>query len=91
MSQNQFASTALQDDEDYPFFSLKDISFEENCIWCICSLFIVKEMMFGFGDKLEPYSGTVKLMDELVKDFMTDLVCFHHLSDCVVFTFNGHS
>lgn len=47
--------------------------------------------MFGFGDKLEPYSGTVKLMDELVKDFMTDLVCFHHLSDCVVFTFNGHS
>lgn len=47
--------------------------------------------MFGFGDKLEPYSGTVKLMDELVKDFMTDLVFFYLMSECIVFTFNGHS
>lgn len=32
------------------------------------------EMMFGFGDSIEPYPETVKLMDDLVKDFITNLV-----------------
>lgn len=30
--------------------------------------------MFGFGDSIEPYPETVKLMDDLVKDFITNLV-----------------
>lgn len=35
---------------------------------------LVREMMFGFGDSIEPYPETVKLMDDLVKDFITNLV-----------------
>lgn len=35
---------------------------------------VVREMMFGFGDSIEPYPETVKLMDDLVKDFITNLV-----------------
>ena len=35
---------------------------------------LVAEMMFGFGDKIEPYPGSVEVMDELVKDFITNLV-----------------
>ena len=30
--------------------------------------------MFGFGDSIEPHPQTVELMDQLVKDFMTNLV-----------------
>ena len=50
----------------------------------------MKEMMFGFGDKLQPYSGTVKLMDELVKDFMTNLVSLSIEWLFVDFTFYGY-
>ena len=51
------------DEEDYSLYSLKNISFEDN----------LREMMFGFGDSIEPYPETIKLMDELVKDFMVNL------------------
>ena len=36
---------------------------------------VVGEMMFGFGDSVEPYKGSVEVMDELLKDFITNLVC----------------
>lgn len=46
--------------------------------------------MFGFGDSIEPYPETVKLMDDLVKDFITNLVpiCFFKLFKDS--TFYGH-
>ena len=63
------------DEEDYSLYSLKNISFEDNCIHILIILsHLVKEMMFGFGDSIEPYPETIKLMDELVKDFMVKLV-----------------
>ena len=34
----------------------------------------MQEMMFGFGDSIEPHQGTLELMDLLVKDFMSNLV-----------------
>lgn len=58
--------------------------------YLIIFLLLVKEMMFGFGDKLQPYSGTVKLMDELVKDFMTNLVSLSIEWLFVDFTFYGY-
>lgn len=30
--------------------------------------------MFGFGDCIEPHPRTLELMDNLVKDFVTNLV-----------------
>lgn len=35
---------------------------------------VVAEMMFGFGDSIEPYEGSIQVMDELLKDFITNLV-----------------
>lgn len=51
---------------------------------------LVREMMFGFGDSIEPYPETVKLMDDLVKDFITNLVpiCFFKLFKDS--SFHGH-
>ncbi|KAK8819254.1 hypothetical protein WA538_001827, partial [Blastocystis sp. DL] len=61
LQRRQMAARA--DPEDYPLFNLKGISFEDN----------LREMMFGFGDSIEPHPQTVELMDQLVKDFMTNL------------------
>ncbi|KAK8822588.1 hypothetical protein WA577_005747, partial [Blastocystis sp. JDR] len=51
------------DEEDYSLYSLKNISFKDN----------LAEMMFGFGDSIEPYEGSIQVMDELLKDFITNL------------------
>ncbi len=65
-----------RDEEDYPLYSLKDISFKDNRreLWGGL-MAVVGEMMFGFGDSVEPYKGSVEVMDELLKDFITNLVC----------------
>lgn len=47
---------------------------------------VVREMMFGFGDSIEPHPQTVELMDQLVKDFMTNLVDVASLHSPVVST-----
>ena len=65
----------IGDEEDYSLYSLKNISFEDNRKTLFIVLnHLVREMMFGFGDSIEPYPETVNLMDELVKDFMVNLV-----------------
>ena len=61
-----------RDEEDYPLYSLKDISFKDNRRELWGGLMGV---MFGFGDSVEPYKGSVEVMDELLKDFITNLVC----------------
>lgn len=70
------------DEEDYPLYSLKDISFKDNRrkAWEAIKS-VVGEMMFGFGDSVEPYSGSIEVMDELLKDFITNLVCVWEHSD----------
>ena len=65
----------IGDAEDNSLYSLKNISFEDNRITLFIVLnHLVREMMVGFGDSIEPYPETIKLMDELVKDFMVNLV-----------------
>ena len=46
--------------------------------------------MFGFGDSIEPHPQTVELMDQLVKDFMTNLVDVASLLSSVVSTVFRH-
>ena len=63
------------DEEDYSLYSLKNISFKDNCRMLEGSVMrVVAEMMFGFGDSIEPYEGSIQVMDELLKDFITNLV-----------------
>lgn len=63
------------DEEDYSLYSLKNISFKDNCRMLEqCVMRVVAEMMFGFGDSIEPYEGSIQVMDELLKDFITNLV-----------------
>ena len=45
--------------------------------------------MFGFGDSIEPHPQTVELMDQLVKDFMTNLVEVASSHSSVVSTVYG--
>ena len=66
------------DEEEYKLPPLKDIHFQEYRRHLQPSLFfqlqIVKEMMFGFGDAIEPHPQSVEIMDNLVKDFISLLV-----------------
>ena len=63
------------DEEDYALYSLKNISFKDNRrVLGGAVMSVVAEMMFGFGDSIEPYEGSIQVMDELLKDFITNLV-----------------
>lgn len=33
-------------------------------------------MMYGFGDDQNPYSESVDLLEDLVVDFISEMVCF---------------
>jgi hypothetical protein len=39
-------------------------------------LFIVKSMMYGFGDEETPYQESVELLEDLVVHFIQNMVLF---------------
>lgn len=48
-------------------------------------------MMYGFGDDENPYTESVDILEDLVIDFITDMVCIclHFLSFFLVYIIFG--
>lgn len=41
---------------------------------CSLSTFLVKSLMYGFGDDRNPSNDTVNVMEEILVEFITDVV-----------------
>lgn len=51
--------------------------FSRECIISLVGLTIVRLMAYGFGDVANPRSDTVDLLEELVFDYIAEIVLIH--------------
>jgi transcription initiation factor TFIID subunit 13 len=57
-------------------FSPKNVSLHSlSCFSILSHILLVKNLMYGFGDDRNPANDTVNVMEEILIEYITDVVC----------------